>query len=740
MAIKYGGYCMSLRFRLIFVFLAMILVIIVGLEFFTLMRTSNLQKAITFQYADALADGNAVEIQRRIEVFTDYTNVLARIFSDFETTPEDLRRASYNDIMESIINQNKLIIGIFTAWLPGSIDSYDARLGQYQRYYTRRNTGNVEYDPAGYDGWKNYLADAAASGKTNLEPPVWRETFGYGKVGIISVQFPVKNSAGRTVGVVGINFINTMQEIVDELVTALYNGKGIAAVYADDGTIVGHFVKDRVSDNMSSNEGEKALLGDQHARILRAVKNGGENGLPVSMVRYSPVLGTDLYMVYQPVRISDMDTKWNLMLSVPIEEIFKPIRETTIITVIFALIILTVAAIITFFVARGIVRPIRNVTFTLKDISEGEGDLTKRINNNSKDEIGDLSRYFNLTLEKIKNLIVLIKKQSGILSGIGQDLASNMNQTAAAINEITANIQSIKGRVINQSASVTETNATMEQLTANIDKLDDHVESQSANVTEASAAIEEMVANTRSVTETLIRNSANVKALMESSEVGRSGLNEVSSDIQEIARESEGLMEINSVMENIASQTNLLSMNAAIEAAHAGEAGKGFAVVADEIRKLAESSSEQSKTIGNVLKKIKTSIDKISRSTANVLGKFEAIDAGVRTVSDQEESIRNAMEEQGMGSKQILEGVSNVTEITRQVKGGSNEMLQGAKEVIAECKNLEMVTQEITSGMNEMASGAEQINVAVNHVNDISTKNREGIDALIQEVSKFKID
>jgi methyl-accepting chemotaxis protein len=227
---------------------------------------------------------------------------------------------------------------------------------------------------------------------------------------------------------------------------------------------------------------------------------------------------------------------------------------------------------------------------------------------------------------------------------------------------------------------------------------------------------------------------------MSASDVGRSGLQEVVQDIQEISRESEGLLEINTVMANIASQTNLLSMNAAIEAAHAGEAGKGFAVVADEIRKLAESSSEQSKTIGTVLKKIKDSIDKISKSTGNVLDKFEAIDSSVRTVADQVEVIRNAMEEQEAGSKQVLEGIGSVNEITRQVTKSSDEMLEGAKEVIRESDNLENVTREITGGMSEMAAGTEHINVAVNRVNEISGENRKNIDHLIQEVSRFKVN
>jgi methyl-accepting chemotaxis protein len=280
----------------------------------------------------------------------------------------------------------------------------------------------------------------------------------------------------------------------------------------------------------------------------------------------------------------------------------------------------------------------------------------------------------------------------------------------------------------------------MEQVVANINKLNGHVEDQSNNVSQAFSAIEQMAVNIHSVTATLIENTENVKTLKESSEVGRCGLQEVAADIQEIARESEGLMEINAVMKNIASQTNLLSMNAAIEAAHAGVAGRGFAVVADEIRKLAESSGEQSKTIGSVLKKIKNSIDIITHSTENVLNKFEAIDSSVKTVARQEDNVRSTMEEQEAGSKRVLQSAGALNEITRQVKSGSQQMLEGAKEVIQESNNLEKATQEITGGMNEMASGAAQINIAIHRVSEISGKNREGIDTLMREVSRFKVD
>jgi len=220
--------------------------------------------------------------------------------------------------------------------------------------------------------------------------------------------------------------------------------------------------------------------------------------------------------------------------------------------------------------------------------------------------------------------------------------------------------------------------AAQKRLQAMTDRLNGQLESQSAAITESSAAIEQLVANTRSVSNTLSKNAQNVKELQEASVVGHSGLNEVATDIKEIARESESLLEINSVMQNIASQTNLLSMNAAIEAAHAGDSGRGFAVVADEIRKLAESSSQQSKTIGGVLKKIKSSIDKITKSTDNVMNKFDAIDGGVKTVAEQEHGILNAMTEQSAGSTQIMQAIAQVNDITGQVKEDARQMVEAA--------------------------------------------------------------
>jgi methyl-accepting chemotaxis protein len=550
--------------------------------------------------------------------------------------------------------------------------------------------------------------------------------------GAVTTSYPVINfvvpiqSENRVVGAL-LGRVNALS--LGELINNIKaRGHSYAFMVNKDGVIISHTTR---SELVMQSPAEMARSDSSMSSLATAIQfmigqtEGGDTQYVID--------GVSMLCAFSPVGKYDM----TLVLTADHASLMVEVNRLRNLIIVIVAVFMAVGLFAALKIAGFIAWRLKNIRNTVAQL--GDGDFSQKIKIRAQDEIGAIGIALNQCMDNIQHLIKTIREKTTSLSTTGNELADNMVQTTAAMTRIEDNMDSIGKRMENQSASVIETSSTMRQMITTINKLSDNVNLQSESVAQSSSAIEQMLANIESVTNTLIKNSDSVKILAKASDTGRSGLQEVAADIQEIARESEGLLEINSVMENIAGQTNLLSMNAAIEAAHAGDAGKGFAVVAAEIRKLAESSSAQSKTISGVLKKIKSSIDKITQSTNTVLNKFEDIDKGVKVVSQQEDQIRISMEEQSTGSKQILDAIGKLNDLTRQVKSGSSEMREGSKQVITESENLEQVTTEITSAMKDMGTGTHQIGLAVKRVNETTTGNKENVDVLEKEIQKFKV-
>ena len=428
-------------------------------------------------------------------------------------------------------------------------------------------------------------------------------------------------------------------------------------------------------------------------------------------------------------------TGWTIIAADYRQKYMGTIRLVIIIDTVLVCLVVCVI----FGVSSGLSKSLQKTADALKEIAQGTGDLTVSLPVKGKDELTDISRYFNETIGKIAGAIRSVETNTSDMEVIGVNLADNMLETASAIRQITATTETVKEKMINQAASVTETASTVEEIIRTIKQLNGSIEMQVGSVAQSSSSVEQMVANIASIGQTLGKTEQIIKNFVSATGDGKATLATSNTVTQKIAEESGSLMEASNVIQHIASQTNLLAMNAAIEAAHAGEAGKGFAVVADEIRKLSEDSAMQGKTITVTLKSLTAEIETLSASSKIVEEKFNVIFELAEQVKSMSDLLTAAMKEQEHGSKEILSAIKNINTVTTEVQAGSEQMLKGGEGAVQEMHMLDELTRTITASMNEMAAGAVQINNSVQEVNEMTQKNKQSIKNLAGELSKFKV-
>lgn len=540
-----------------------------------------------------------------------------------------------------------------------------------------------------------------------------------GKSVVISSVMAVKEYGGKVKGVA--SFDISLDSITNTVKTIKLGRSGYVVIVDSNEKIISHPVNE-----------------DLNFKSLAECDNGLEKLSGVEPGFHKITADGVKYLAL--VTKNSSENVSNLIGLFPETEILAETRSLLFYITLTALVLLAVFGAAGVLIANSITRPVKKINLLLKEIAEGEGDLTRRLTVKSGDEIAEVSESFNSFTENLASMVSRIKNSIGRLSETGEVLDKNMALTTSAVTEISANIDNSSSLFDKQSRSVSETATAVQQVSTAMNSLNRMIEEQASSVTESSASIEQMVANINNVNRIIEVLADHYKELVKSSGDGKTKINTVNSQIQEIAVQSGSLMETNHVISSIAAQTNLLSMNAAIEAAHAGDAGRGFAVVASEIRNLAEISSAQSKEVSQKLKNIKDYIDSIVGSSDEAEKTFDIIMQIVTKIDKLQSEVENSMTEQAEGSKQILEAISNINNITQSVKNGSSEMNEGINQINSEINRLKSINMEVYNGLKEISGGTKEISSSMIEIKEISDTTTEAIRDVKTEVSRFKIN
>ncbi|WP_300673002.1 methyl-accepting chemotaxis protein [Desulfoluna sp.] len=625
-------------------------------------------------------------MKAQLESPLNVCRTMAKILEGSAQYKSGVKRKMIDRQLKNLLESNPMIFGLWAAFEPNALDGRDAYYagrkrkkygpdGRYSKYFFRDGERVLGvYDGSFEKAW--YQTPAEVMDEVILEP-LW------GKKStdeiMVTVGVPIKKG-GRFIGTVGASIsLSTIQKMIGEIkpfevgYCFLIENSGRFVAHPDSGLVGQPLVKNGVSQGVLSAIKEAASV---HAQAV------------------SNVNGLKSHYVYEPVSIGKTQTPWSLGIGVPESKILesaKTLRSHCIAISLIAIVLLTLTLL--FVIRMIVVKPVERVIEGVRDIVEGEGDLTRRLPVSGHDEISLLSSWFNRFLENLQTMIGDIKVHAAETDRCSRELLDVSGTIVSDASEAAEKASVVSGSMETMKMGFSTIAAAMEQITVNTSDVASAIKEMTQTVGSISSSCE----NSRKTSDRAEQLGANVSGAMEAMDEAADKINAITEMISEIS-----------------AQTNLLALNATIEAARAGAAGKGFAVVADEIKALATKSSFAT---GN----IKGQSQEIQQSTTLVVGEVKTISQAVHEVNGTVVHIADSMEDQANSASEIAGNISmvndGVAEINRNISY-NNEAVQGIVDAMA----------EVSGAVDHMTKSSETVTDSAKALKEMADRTNEIIE------------
>jgi len=398
-------------------------------------------------------------------------------------------------------------------------------------------------------------------------------------------------------------------------------------------------------------------------------------------------------------------------------------RQSFVLLLVFGSLLL--AIVVGVYVSGLITRPLNNTVNMLKDIAEGEGDLTTRLEVRRKDEVGELAKWFNTFIENLQGIVKDIAGNAKVLNTSSSDLSNLSAQMASSAEEMTLQSDSVAGAAEEMSANINTIATATEQMSANVQSVSSTAEEMTQNVNAVASSVEEMSMTLNDVAASAREGSDVAGKAMEMSNAALETMNL-------LGRAATDIGEVTALIKRIAEQTNLLALNATIEAASAGDAGKGFAVVANEIKELASQSAQAAEDISRRIEGVQTNTEEAVKVIADISGVINNINESSMVITNSVEQQKATADEISGNVHQTSTGINNIASSIAEVAKGANDMARGAAEAAKGVTEVSSNIQEVSRAASDSNAGAQQVSKASKALANVAT-------VLQNLVNRFKV-